>query len=139
MYPSWSPDGTKIAFQSRRDTNVEIYVMEADGSSPTNVTNHPSNDAWPSSPPPSSGPPTPPGAPTPTPRPVVTNCSSLPSPGDELGCWTFDPSIGKWDTGETIGVNVFLKEPLTNGTYALRYSTHNGKSDTYILAYTTIP
>jgi len=27
-YPSWSPDGTKIAFTSDRDGNYEIYVMD---------------------------------------------------------------------------------------------------------------
>ena len=26
-YPSWSPDGTKIAFVTIRDGNYEIYVM----------------------------------------------------------------------------------------------------------------
>ncbi len=27
----WSPDGSRIAFASNRDGNVEIYVMNADG------------------------------------------------------------------------------------------------------------
>ncbi len=39
-YPSWSPDGTKIAFTSHRDGNWEIYVMDADGSNPINITNN---------------------------------------------------------------------------------------------------
>ena len=38
--PSWSPDGTKIAFDSSRDGNTEIYVMDADGSNQINLTNN---------------------------------------------------------------------------------------------------
>jgi Tol biopolymer transport system component len=39
--PVFSPDGTKIAFQSARDGNQEIYVMNADGSGkPTNLSNN---------------------------------------------------------------------------------------------------
>jgi TolB protein len=37
----WSPDGTKIAFNTNRDGNQEIYVMNADGSNPTNVSRAP--------------------------------------------------------------------------------------------------
>lgn len=47
--PTWSPDGQKIAFVSRRDGNREIYVMDADGQSVINVTRHPADDwtpAW---------------------------------------------------------------------------------------------
>ena len=29
--PSWFPDGTRIAFDSDRDGDVEIYTMRADG------------------------------------------------------------------------------------------------------------
>ena len=39
--PSWSPDGTRIAFMSDRDGNWEIYVMDADGGNQQNLTNNP--------------------------------------------------------------------------------------------------
>jgi hypothetical protein len=37
--PSWSPDGSQIAFTSHRDGHGEIYVMNADGSGQTRLTN----------------------------------------------------------------------------------------------------
>ena len=53
--PSWSPDGKRIAFSSNRDghvidgiTTLEIYVMDANGNNPQNLTNNPSNDYSPS-------------------------------------------------------------------------------------------
>jgi Tol biopolymer transport system component len=45
--PSWSPDGTRIAFQSLRASdathpvNLEVFTMNPDGSGVTNVTNSP--------------------------------------------------------------------------------------------------
>lgn len=36
--PVWSPDGTKIAFESYRDGQAEIYVMNANGSGQTRLT-----------------------------------------------------------------------------------------------------
>ena len=38
----------KIAFTSDRDGDAEIYVMNADGSNQTNITNNPDWDALPS-------------------------------------------------------------------------------------------
>ena len=43
-----SPEQTKIAFESNRDGNWEIYVMNADGSEQTNLTNNPAMDTFPS-------------------------------------------------------------------------------------------
>ena len=38
-YPTWSPDGTKITWASRKHGgNDEIYVMNADGSNQTRLT-----------------------------------------------------------------------------------------------------
>jgi TolB protein len=48
MWPSWSPDGSRIAFISHRDGNHEIYMMDADGSNQTNLTNDAARDTNPS-------------------------------------------------------------------------------------------
>ena len=45
--PTWSADGSKIAFQSDRDGNEEIYVMGADGSAQRNLTDSPGEDTRP--------------------------------------------------------------------------------------------
>lgn len=47
--PTWSADDQRIAFTSGRDGNREIYMMNADGSGVTRLTEHPANDwhpAW---------------------------------------------------------------------------------------------
>lgn len=45
--PTLSPDRTRVAFESYRDGNYEIYVMGADGSAPTNITQHDARDSSP--------------------------------------------------------------------------------------------
>lgn len=43
-WPSWSPDGTKLAFTSNRDGHWEIYIMNADGSDQRRVTRTPQHN-----------------------------------------------------------------------------------------------
>src|SRR5438105_2691044 len=47
VQPRWSADGNKIAFASGRDGNYEIYVMAADGSNPTRLTDNAAYDSVP--------------------------------------------------------------------------------------------
>ena len=47
--PVWSPDGLRIAFVSDRESAAGIYVVDADGSGVTGLTNSPAIDrtlAW---------------------------------------------------------------------------------------------
>ena len=47
--PAWEPNGTRIVFMSSRDGNGEVYVMNADGSGQSRLTNSPEDEfapAW---------------------------------------------------------------------------------------------
>ncbi len=46
--PAWSPDGEQIAYTSRTEGNLEVYVMGADGSNPQPITDNPARDYAPS-------------------------------------------------------------------------------------------
>jgi WD40-like Beta Propeller Repeat len=48
LAPVWSPDRHRIAFQSNRDGNWEIYVMRADGSGVRRLTDDDAEDGEPS-------------------------------------------------------------------------------------------
>ena len=43
----WSPDGTRIVFFAEVDGNVDVYVMDADGSNRSRVTSDPADDVSP--------------------------------------------------------------------------------------------
>ena len=42
--PQFSPDGSKIVFQSARDSTYEIYLVDIDGNNLANISNHSAND-----------------------------------------------------------------------------------------------
>jgi len=48
IYPSWSPDGTKIAFECRNDSGrPDVVVMDADGSGEAILTANTNGGAFP--------------------------------------------------------------------------------------------
>ncbi|MEX2556437.1 MAG: hypothetical protein WEB06_12515 [Actinomycetota bacterium] len=47
IFPKWSPDGTKIAFDSSRDGDREIFVMNHDGANPVQLTFNTGTDRTP--------------------------------------------------------------------------------------------
>ena len=47
LSPAWSPDGSQIAFDSLRDGNSEIYVMNANGSGQSRLTTEAAADSEP--------------------------------------------------------------------------------------------
>src|SRR6202007_2192227 len=46
-WPSWSPDGSLLAFASNRSGNFEIYVRRVEGGQEVNITNDPSQNIQP--------------------------------------------------------------------------------------------
>jgi hypothetical protein len=51
-WPTWSPDGSRIAFSSTRSGNPDIYVLDVYGAghgsgNPRPLTDHPASDIWP--------------------------------------------------------------------------------------------
>jgi Tol biopolymer transport system component len=44
QHPKWSPDGRRISFVSSRSGSFDLYVMNADGTNVTRVTDHQAND-----------------------------------------------------------------------------------------------
>jgi len=46
-WPTWSPDGSLLAFSSNRSGNYEIYVRRIEGGQEVNITNDPGQDIQP--------------------------------------------------------------------------------------------
>ena len=46
--PAWSPDGTQVAFSSRREGNFDVYVARADGTGTRRLTSAPADESAPS-------------------------------------------------------------------------------------------
>lgn len=48
LHPSWSPDGTKVAFESHSEDNSDVYVIGADGENLIQLTKAAESDGHPS-------------------------------------------------------------------------------------------
>ena len=46
-WPTWAPDGGRIAFESDRSGNWDIWVMNPDGTGLTNLTQSPEDELYP--------------------------------------------------------------------------------------------
>jgi TolB protein len=44
QHPKWSPDGTRISFISSRGGSFDLWMMNADGTNPQRLTDHPAAD-----------------------------------------------------------------------------------------------
>lgn len=44
LFPKFSPDGQTIAFSGNYDGNTDVYIMSAEGGTPTRLTHHPDTD-----------------------------------------------------------------------------------------------
>jgi Tol biopolymer transport system component len=44
LYPTWSPDGSHLAFVSDRDGDEDIYLISSDGTGLVNLTDNPASD-----------------------------------------------------------------------------------------------
>ncbi len=44
QHPKWSPDGKRISFISSRGGSFDLWMMDADGTNLTRLTDHPAND-----------------------------------------------------------------------------------------------
>ncbi|MCP4231033.1 MAG: hypothetical protein GY771_12920 [bacterium] len=47
IWPSWAPDGSRIAFESSRSGGYDIYTIPATGGTPTRITTHSDSDVEP--------------------------------------------------------------------------------------------
>ena len=47
LHPAWSPEGRFLAFASYGDGNLEVYLADADGRNPRNLTRHEGHDGRP--------------------------------------------------------------------------------------------
>jgi dipeptidyl aminopeptidase/acylaminoacyl peptidase len=43
---AWSPNGERLLFSSNQDGNFEIFVADADGGNPINLTSNPARDVY---------------------------------------------------------------------------------------------
>jgi TolB protein len=92
--PIWSPDGSQIAFQSDRDGNFEIYVIDVNGTEQDlgglgRLTNDPAGDYWPSWGLPSSEIPNQLATRTPTEEPItIQTFDNIPTVASLHDIWT---------------------------------------------------
>ena len=116
--PAFSPDGNQIVFNSDRDDNFELYLMESDGSNVRRLTDHPAWDSHPVF--------------SPDGTQIIFN-SNRENENSDLYLMNLDGgSITKltaWQSEEEIGPGCWSPD----GTKIALISNHNGNDDVYVM------
>jgi len=122
--PRWSPDGSKIAFMSTRDGNAEIYVMNANGSGVTRLTNDPGNDEYPSW--------------SPDGKRIVFDCDTSGTPniytmdasdGGNVEALTADTMTNVWPVWSPDGTRIaFMRDTTGNAKYNIVVMDNGGNN-----------
>ena len=127
QYPAWSPNGTKIAFHTLGENfdPRDVYVMDADGSDATNITNNGEGNAYADWQPIPRGYPRPRGA-TPLRTPLVPSFKQCTNPNNAHGAPLAFESCGPpVQSSDYLTVGAPPQDPANSNGFVLIRASNN--------------